>query len=101
MQSSLSCRAGTKDDLPEILRLYAQPDLDDGKALPLPEAERIFERMARYPEYRIYVAARDGHIVSTFALLIMDNLGHLGARSAVIEDVAVDPEWQGLASERL
>jgi GNAT superfamily N-acetyltransferase len=28
-------------------------------------------------------------------LKVMDNLGHLGAASAVIEDVAVDPEWQG------
>ncbi len=31
----------------------------------------------------------------TFALLVMDNLGHLGAPSAIIEDVAVDPRWQG------
>jgi GNAT superfamily N-acetyltransferase len=33
--------------------------------------------------------------VGTFALLIMDNLAHLGAPSAIIEDVAVDPDWQG------
>jgi GNAT superfamily N-acetyltransferase len=25
----------------------------------------------------------------------MDNLAHLGVPSAIIEDVAVDPEWQG------
>ncbi|MDI3464014.1 MAG: Acetyltransferase, GNAT family [Nitrospira sp.] len=30
-----------------------------------------------------------------FALLIMENLGHLGTPSAVIDDVAVDPAWQG------
>ena len=36
----------------------------------------------------------DKQVVGTFALLIMDNLGHLGAPSAVVEDVAVDPEWQ-------
>ena len=30
-----------------------------------------------------------------FALLIMDNLGHLGAPSGLLEDVAVDPERQG------
>jgi ribosomal protein S18 acetylase RimI-like enzyme len=33
--------------------------------------------------------------VGTFVLLIMDNLGHMGVPSAVIEDVAVDPEWHG------
>lgn len=45
MNGSLFCRAASKADLPEILRLYAQPDLDDGKMLPLFEAERIFDRM--------------------------------------------------------
>ncbi|WP_296926350.1 N-acetyltransferase [Polaromonas sp.] len=34
-------------------------------------------------------------MVGTFTLLIMDNLGHLGAPSAVVEDVAVDPACQG------
>jgi GNAT superfamily N-acetyltransferase len=63
--------------------------------LPLSEAERIFGRMARYPDYTIYVAVCNGQIVGTFALLIMDNLGHLGTPSAVIDDVAVDPVWQG------
>lgn len=89
------CREASKTDLPEILRLYAQPDLDDGQVLSLPEAERIFERLSRYPDYKIYVAVCGGQIIGTFALLIMDNLGHSGAPSAVIEDVAVDPEWQG------
>lgn len=95
MNDLLSCRAASKADLPEILRLYAQPDLDDGKVLSLSEAERIFERMTRYPDYTIYVAACDGQVVGTFALLIMDNLGHMGTPSAVIDDVAVDPDWQG------
>ncbi len=81
-------------DLPEIFRLYAQPDLDDGKVLSLSEAERIFERLTRYPDYTIYVAVCNDQIVGTFALLIMDNLGHLGTPSAVIDDVAVDPAWQ-------
>jgi GNAT superfamily N-acetyltransferase len=94
MNGLLSYRAASKADLSEILRLYAQPDLDDGKVLPLSEAERIFQRMARYPDYMIYVAVCDDQIVGTFALLIMDNLGHMGTPLAVI-DVAVDPAWQG------
>lgn len=95
MDSPVECRAATRADLPEILRLLAQPDLDDGKVLPLAEAERILERMARYPDYRVYVAERDGRVVGTFALLVMDNLAHLGAPSGVIEDIAVDPACQG------
>ena len=77
-----------------MLRLYAQPALDDGRILALEAAERILERMARYPDYRLYVVTRDDRVVGTFALLIMDNLAHLGTPSAVIEDVAVAPDWQ-------
>jgi GNAT superfamily N-acetyltransferase len=93
--ASISCRAACKEDLPAVLRLYAQPDLDNGRVLSLPEAERSFERFATYPDYRIHVALCQNRIVGPFALLIMDNLAHMGAPSAVIEDVAVDPEWQG------
>lgn len=60
----------------EILGLYAQTDLDDGKVFLPSEADRIFERMARYPDYTIYVAVCNDQIVGTFALLIIDNLGH-------------------------
>jgi GNAT superfamily N-acetyltransferase len=88
------CREASKEDLQQVLGLYSQPDLDDGKVLSLPEAVRIFERMARYPDYKVYVAAFGEQIVGTFAFLIMDNLAHMGAPSAVIEDVAVDPQWQ-------
>ena len=95
MSVSLHCRTASKADLPEILRLYAQPDLDDGQVLSLHEAEHIFERMANYHHYKIYVAVCDDRIIGTFALLVMDNLAHMGAPSAVIEDVAVDPKWQG------
>jgi GNAT superfamily N-acetyltransferase len=41
------------------------------------------------------VAELDREIVGTFALLIMDNLGHLGAPSAIVEDVMVAPAAQG------
>jgi ribosomal protein S18 acetylase RimI-like enzyme len=92
--SEIFCREASESDLPDVLRLYAQPDLDDGKTITLDQAERIFRKMERYPHYKIYVSLSERKIVGTFALLVMDNLAHLGASSAVIEDVAVDPEWQ-------
>lgn len=95
MNGLLCFREASKSDLSEVLCLYAQPDLDDGKVLSALDAERIFERMSSYPNYKIYVAVTDKRVVGTFALLIMDNLGHSGAPSAIIEDVAVDPTLQG------
>jgi len=90
--SEIFCREAATSDLPDVLRLYAP--LDNGKTIPLDQAERIFDKMKCYPDYKIYVSISEKKIVGTFALLIMDNLAHFGAPSAVIEDVAVDPEWQ-------
>jgi GNAT superfamily N-acetyltransferase len=95
MDPTVTCREASQADLPDILHLYAQPALDDGNVLPVAEAEQIYQRMRTYPDYTLHVAICEGRIVGTFALLVMDNLGHLGALSAVIEDVAVDPQWQG------
>lgn len=92
---TLCIREAEACDLPGVLALYAQPDLDDGVVLPLHDAERIFARFARYPDYTLYVAEQDRRIVGSFALLIMDNLGHLGAPSAIAEDVVVGPVLHG------
>jgi GNAT superfamily N-acetyltransferase len=88
-----SIRKATKADLAAILALYAE--VGDTESLHLGEAERILDRMARYPDYAVYVAQCEGEIVGTFALLIMDNLAHCGAPSGVVEDVVVHPCWQG------
>jgi len=88
-------RRAIRSDLPGILTLYAQPELDAGDVLPLEQAEALFQRMASYPDYGVYVAELDGDLIGTFALLVMENLGHLGAPSGVVEDVAVAPSFQG------
>ena len=94
-QSAIRVRAAVEKDLPAVLVLYAQPGFDRGQVLPLHEAARLFARFARYPDYTLYVAERDGSIVGSFALLVMDNLGHLGAPSGIVEDVVVAPSSQG------
>jgi GNAT superfamily N-acetyltransferase len=94
--TDLDIRPATRADLPGVLALYAQPDYDDGDVLSLPEAEAQLARMAGYPAYTLYVAVDAmGTVAGTFALLIMDRLGHRGTPSAVVDDVAVDPTRQG------
>lgn len=95
MGSPLHVRVSTLADLPAILALLAQPALDDGQVLSLSEAERLWRRIHRNPDHRIHVALEGEVVVGSFALLVMDNLAHLGAPSAVIEDVVVDPRRQG------
>ena len=95
MTPGVSIRQANEDDLPSVLALYAQPDIDDGDMLDIASARTILRRFAEYPDYRLFVAEQDGIIVGSYALLVMHNLGHLGARSAVVEDVVVGPAQQG------
>ncbi len=88
-------RKASAADIPAVLGLYAQPDLDDGNVLTVDEGVALFERFGRYPDYTLYVAEQDHEIVGSFALLVMDNLGHLGSPSGIVEDVVVAPARQG------
>ena len=94
MKDCIIIRIAEENDVPDILRLYAQPDMDNGKALELPDAKIIFNRMKSYPDYQVYVAEINGEIVGTYALAIMDNLAHMGSKSGLIEDVVVSQTYQ-------
>ncbi len=91
MESVVEVREATDEDLPQVLQLYAQPEIDDGEVLPLDDARNLLQRFSAYPNYKLYVALLDTKVVGSFALLIMDNIGHMGAKSGVMEDVVVDP----------
>jgi GNAT superfamily N-acetyltransferase len=101
MQATI--REAGEADLPLILPLYGQLGMDDGSILTLEQARRIYRRMQSYPDYQLFVAEVKGEILGVMALLIMDNLGHLGAPSTLVEDVVVRPDWRrrGLGREML
>lgn len=84
----------SKKHLPQILRLYAEV-LDKGEVLKADDAAIIFDKISSYPNYKIYVVETDNQVVGTFALLIMDNLAHLGTPSGIVEDVVVSEKFQG------
>lgn len=65
------------DDVSSILNLYSAV-LDNGNVISITQAELLFQKMQSYPNYKIYVAEKEGEIIGTFALLIMDNLAHQG-----------------------
>lgn len=94
-RSDLVIRPATVADLPAVLALYAQPDFDDGDVMTPAEAAGFLDRFAAYPDYTLYVALDGDVVVGSFALLVMDNIGHRGAPSAIVEDVVVAPEAQG------
>jgi len=87
-------REAQPEDIPSILSLYSEIDFADQQSLTTEKARDRFSRIQSYPDYHIYVAVHQGHLIGTFALLIMDNLAHNGAPSGVIEDVVVRKDWQ-------
>ena len=93
--AGVQIRKAEEADLADILALYAQPDIDDGQILPVNEAKKLFARFSDYPDYSLYVAVQGDKVVGSFALLIMHNLGHLGAPSGVVEDVVVAADLHG------
>jgi GNAT superfamily N-acetyltransferase len=83
-------RLALQADLPAVLALYAQPDLDDGKVLDIEQAQAIFAQFQRYPSYHLFLAEDDtGAVVASYALLVMHNLAHRGTPSAIAEDLVV------------
>lgn len=94
-RSSVTIRPAAAADLAAVLALYAQPEIDNGAVLPLDEAARLHAKFSCYPDYTLYVAEIEHRVSGSFALLIMDNLGHLGSPSAIVEDVVVDPALHG------
>ena len=46
-------REATPEDLQAVLTLYAQEGMDEGKVLPIEDAEAIFDQMRAYPDYRL------------------------------------------------
>lgn len=85
---NLSVREAKSFDLPAVVNLLAEMDAG-GTPMPVYRAERILREMARYPDYRCYLAFVSGMPVATFSLLIFDSLVHGGAREALLDGVVV------------
>lgn len=95
---SIAIREAREDDLQAVLDLYAELGDGPGHQLTLEEARAQWAQFQRYPSYRLFVACdehRPENVLGSYALLVMHNLAHRGAPSAVVEDVVVSPACQG------
>lgn len=98
----ITIREMTNEHLPQALQLYNQSDMDNGSAVSLDHAKTVLKKIQTYPFYRFYLASNEQHsgnnyvenILGVFGLLIMDNLGHGGAPSGIIEGVCVHSDYQ-------
>lgn len=49
----VNVREATKTDLRDILELYNQPDMDNGKILSIEQSQMIFDKIKSYPNYKV------------------------------------------------
>ncbi len=95
---SITIREASEADLEDILALYESIEENPQLVLSPEEARAMLAQFSRYPSYRLWVAcdtASRGAVVGSYALLVMHNLAHRGAPSAIAEDVVVAAGRQG------
>jgi len=96
---AISIREATRDDLPGLYSLYC--DLAFGAPRVTPERlEAVFARLARYPDYRVWLAFDGKRLLGTYALCIIDTLGDRCAPEGIVEDVVVAADARGLGIGR-
>ncbi|HET8611025.1 MAG TPA: GNAT family N-acetyltransferase [Burkholderiales bacterium] len=88
-------RDAIAEDLPAVLTLLKQLDVGHDRPFLPAEAQRIFERLQSCPHHHLYVAVAQARIVGTFVLILIDSIAHGGMPHGLVEDVVVDPAWQG------
>src|SRR4051812_18635224 len=91
----VSIQEAKEQDLPALIDLYKQLDASDSEQLSIEATTQMFRKISMYPDYKLYIAVKDGQIVGTFTLLIMDSLAHRGKPSGIVEDIVVDEIWRG------
>ena len=95
-QPEIRIRLARETDLPAILRLYAQPDME-GKALPLKKALPIVREILTSDRQELFVAeGASKQILGSFSVSYVQHLTHGGARSASFGDIVVRSDSQGL-----
>ncbi|NQD93725.1 GNAT family N-acetyltransferase [Pseudomonas sp. CrR25] len=95
--ASFSVRAACAADAPALAALLQQLRLDEPRADPALLALRLNE----LPQSRVVlVAERDGKLLGTCTVHLIEHLAHNFARSAVVEDVVVAADLRGLGIGR-
>jgi GNAT superfamily N-acetyltransferase len=91
--ATISLRAASVTDAAALAALLQQLAPQE----PRPDAKLLALRLTELPtNCAVLVAERDGKLLGTCTLNLIEHLAHNFARSAVLEDVVVDADARGL-----
>ncbi|HXK33054.1 MAG TPA: GNAT family N-acetyltransferase [Dehalococcoidia bacterium] len=100
MSDGIRIRPAGRGDLPRIVELLQQLSMDGARrediGPPLPQRYHdAFELIERGPDNVVCAAERDGTIVGTFQLTVIQHLRRIGVKVAEVESVVVDEALRG------
>lgn len=84
----------TLADIDRYVDLLQQ--LDAQHSMTMKDAQTLFRKMDQYPYYKIFCVWSENKLLATYSLIVLDNFGHGGLKIAIVENVVVTPEAQGL-----
>lgn len=95
----ISIRTAERDDLPDIISLFASDVLgghgDTNEPDAYPDYLAAFERITAAPNEVLYVAELDGEVVGTFQTAVLTSLVGRGSSSMMIEAVQTRQDMRG------
>lgn len=87
--AALVIRQASAQDAALLMDFYRQLEFGPARELSVAMAMAAFEGLAACPDFRVYIAEREGVPAGTFSLLIFRTLAHGGRPFGIVEDVVV------------
>jgi len=107
MPDDIIIRKANESDLEEILKLINMPAIDNGTVMEPLDGNAVYQSILDDPNYFLIVATNEDEIVAYVSLVIIVQMTHEGATTALITDLIVsesieDKETQaGIARDLL
>jgi GNAT superfamily N-acetyltransferase len=99
MNTSLTFRLATKEDLPAIINMLADDVFGASREKPgdpvAPKYVQAFEKIAADPNHELMVAEMNGETVATFQLTFLQHLIYEGGLRVNVEAVMTHSKYRG------
>ena len=92
MSDNIIIRKANSSDLEDIMSLINSPQADNGKAMELRDANTIYQSILDDSNYFQIVASSEQGIIGIISLIIIMQMAHEGATTALVTDLIIASE---------
>lgn len=98
MLNIMKYREATKDDLPEIIKLYSDDGLGSTREITSEPVDdlyiKAFDDISKDPNNRVYVIEDQGKVIGTMQYTVIAHLNRSGCKRAQIESVHIHRDYR-------